>query len=143
MIHWKTAATGLALAFLAAGPVSGAEMRFDMHKDGDRWVRLDRQTGAMSVCREERGELVCRMSADDRAAWDAEVADLRERLDRLEARVAQLEGRPAPSGETGLPSDEEFEKTLGFMEKFMRRFMGIVKDLENEEERQAVPPDRT
>ena len=67
MISWKTAATGLALAFLAAGPVSGAEMRFDMHKDGDRWVRLDRQTGAISVCREERGELVCRMSAVARA----------------------------------------------------------------------------
>lgn len=142
MISWKTAATGLALAFLAAGPVSGAEMRFDMHKDGDRWVRLDRQTGAISVCREERGELVCRMSADDRAAWDTEVADLRSRIDRLEARVAQLEGRPVAPGDDGLPSDEEFEKTLGFMEKFMRRFMGIVKDLESEQ-KQGLPPDRT
>ncbi|MFP1632886.1 hypothetical protein ACLB6G_14225 [Zhengella sp. ZM62] len=142
MISWKTAATGLALAFLAAGPVSGAEMRFDMHKDGDRWVRLDRQTGAISVCREERGELVCRMSADDRTAWDTEVADLRSRIDSLEARVAQLEGLPPAPGDNGLPSDEEFEKTLGFMEKFMRRFMGIVKDLESEQ-RQGLPPDRT
>lgn len=142
MMFSRTAAAGLAFALLAAAPAAGAEMRFDMHRDGDRWVRLDRQTGAISVCRDERGELVCRMSADDRAAWDAEIADLHARIDRLEGRVAALERDPAPSGENGLPSEEEFEKTLGFMEKFMRRFMGIVKDMENEE-RQAVPPDRT
>ncbi|PHP65509.1 hypothetical protein CSC94_19105 [Zhengella mangrovi] len=137
----RIAAAGLALAIGAAAPASAQEMRFDLQRDGDRYVRLDRQTGAISVCRDEEGGLVCRMSADERQAWDTEVADLRTRVEALEKRLADLEGRPAATGNDGLPSDEEFEKTLGFMEKFMRRFMGIAKDLEKENGR--TPPDRT
>ena len=141
MISPRTAAAAIALALAATMPATAADLRFDMQRDGDRWLRLDRQTGAISVCREERGELVCRMSADDRQAWDAKVADLRARVESLEARLNALEGRPAPSDDAGLPSDEEFEKTLGFMEKFMRRFMGIVKEMEDE--RQPGEPGRT
>lgn len=141
MISPRTAAAAIALALAATMPATAAELRFDMQRDGDRWLRLDRQTGAISVCREERGELVCRVSADDRRAWDAKIADLRARVESLEARLNALEGKPAPSDDAGLPSDEEFEKTLGFMEKFMRRFMGIVKEMEDE--RQPVEPGRT
>ena len=44
-----------------------------------------------------------------------------------------------------LPSEEEFEQTLGYMERFFRRFMGIVEEFDREEKTtQPVPPaDRT
>jgi hypothetical protein len=32
-----------------------------------------------------------------------------------------------------MPSEEEFDKTLSMMERFMRRFMGVVKELEGDE----------
>ncbi len=66
----------------------------------------------------------------------ARIAALEARITALEARVADLE-TPAPAA-SGLPSDAEFERTLGFMETFMRRFIGIARELEADK-----APDRT
>ncbi|MGO7216292.1 hypothetical protein ACCS75_35305, partial [Rhizobium ruizarguesonis] len=58
--------------------------RFQLEKSGDPFVRLDRQTGAMSICQDKEGALVCRRAADERAAYEDE-------LDRLAKRVTALE----------------------------------------------------
>lgn len=73
--------------------------------------------------------------ADD--ASTARIAALEARIAALEARISDLEKAPAPAA-SGLPTDEEFERTLGFMERFMRRFIGVAKELEGEK-----TPDRT
>lgn len=73
--------------------------------------------------------------ADDAAT--ARIAALEARIAALEARLSKLEAAPPPAA-AGLPSDEEFERTLGFMERFMRRFIGIAKELESDK-----APDRT
>lgn len=59
----------------------------------------------------------------------ARIAALEARVAALEARLAELEAVPPPPA-SGLPSDEEFERTLGFMETFMRRFMGLAREFE-------------
>ena len=38
----------------------------------------------------------------------------------------------AARSEALLPTEEDFEKTMGYMERFFRRFMGIVKDFEKD-----------
>jgi hypothetical protein len=76
--------------------------------------------------------MICRMGADDRKAFEAELDILTTRLDDLEKKVAMLEGNaPANSGNR-LPNDEELDQTFDVMEKFFRRFMGIAKDLEED-----------
>ncbi|EPF00171.1 hypothetical protein [Rhizobium grahamii] len=104
--------------------------RFQLERSGDHFVRLDRQTGAMSLCEEKDGTLVCRMAADERAAYEQE-------LDRLSARVTALENKSIVN--KALPSDEEINRSIGIMERWMRSFMGIVKEFQSEEDRNTLP----
>lgn len=122
-------AAGLALA----GPSQAQDSaRYRLEPSGEGYVRMDTRTGEMSVCRMRGEQLVCTLAADERRAYDAEIDALHGRLDALEQRLAALEqGAPADGGEA-LPSEEEFEQTLGLMERFMRRFMGVMRDLERD-----------
>lgn len=125
-----------ALAAIAASPVLAQEdvERYQLERTADGYVRLDTTTGRMSICQETGGQLVCRAAVEEHEAYERDVGTLHERLDALEERVASLEGASGAE----LPSDEEFEQTLGYMERFFRRFMGIVRDFEDEQ-----APDRT
>lgn len=114
--------------------------RYRLERTDDGYVRTDTVTGSTSLCRERGGQLVCRMAVEERDAYDEGIAALQERVTALEDRIAALEGgRPA----AGLPDEEEFEQTLGYMERFFRRFMGIVKDLERDFDSGEPQADRT
>lgn len=110
--------------------------RYRMERTENGFMRMDTRTGAMSFCLEQAGQLACKPADDVMPQESGDTADLREKIDRLERRLSALEGR-APAA--GLPSEEEFEKTMGFMERFLRRFWGVAKDLERESE-PGVPP---
>ncbi|MGF0537492.1 hypothetical protein ACQQ2Q_05810 [Agrobacterium sp. ES01] len=115
---------------------TAADGRFALERIDNGLVRLDTRTGAMSLCQEKDGNLICRMAADERAAYE-------EQLDMLEDRVAALEaGKPGAnsrrsSANKDLPSDEEVDRSIGIMERFMRSFFGIVKEFEGEKESTA------
>ena len=126
---------------VAAAPVAalaqeGNQNRFRLEKTESGFVRLDTETGALTLCRDEGGQLTCRMAADERAAYEKE-------LDLLEKRVTALEGRQGTTAaKPGLPSEDEIETSLSIMERFMRRFFGLVQEFQ-EEERQQTTPNRT
>lgn len=104
--------------------------RYRLERTENGYVRLDTRTGAMATCEERGGQLVCRLAADEREAYEDRIDTLDDRIEALEERVAALEAPPAPAA--GLPSEDEFEQTLGYMERFFRRFLGIMKDLDGE-----------
>jgi hypothetical protein len=116
--------------------------RFVMQKTEDGYLRLDTNTGRMARCVERGDQLVCTMAVEEREAYDDALDGLQRRVETLEARVAVLE-----SGNESLPSDEEFERSLGYMEQFFRRFMGIIDEFDDRERRDPAPvepaPDRT
>ncbi|MVA95671.1 hypothetical protein GN330_00195 [Nitratireductor sp. CAU 1489] len=118
-------------AMMAAGGTASAQdgERYWIEKSQDGYVRMDRQTGEMSYCSGQGGRLVCRLAADDRRALQDEIARLQDEIVAIEERLAALESRPR---DEGLPSEDEFEKTMGYMERFFRRFMGIVKEFERD-----------
>ncbi len=142
MRHHVTLACAAALAGLAALPAAAEEAeRYRLERTEDGYVRLDTTTGAMTLCREADGRLVCAPAAQETGSA-SEVESLRERLRLLEGRVAALEsGVPV----AGLPPEEEFERGIGYMERFFRMFMGLVKEFEDEP--RAAPekpaPERT
>ena len=131
---------GVLILFAASVPASAQDdARYRLEKSGDRFVRMDTRTGAMSICEDRGGELACRAASDGELEPGASAG----RIAELEARVAALEAR---SGQpAAVPSDEEFERTLGFMERFFRRFIGIARELEQEETPPApgVQPQRS
>ena len=128
MIILTLAALSASIASVAAEDLS----RFSLEKTADGYVRLEKSTGEMSICKEQAGQLVCRLAVDDRAALADQVSSMDRRLTAIEGRLGNLEksgGRPIED----MPTDEEFEKTMGYMERFFRRFMGVVKELNDEE----------
>lgn len=129
-----------ALATLAAFPAAAQEVeRYQLERTEEGYVRLDTVTGRMSICQEDGGQLVCKVAVEERQAYERRFDELHDRLDALDARIAALE---AADPEAELPDEEEFERTMTYMERFFRRFMGIVDDLERdfgEEEPQPEP----
>ena len=111
--------------------------RFTLEKSESGFVRLDRQTGAVTLCTEADGTLTCRMAADEGAAYDADLARLEKRVEALEKQIA--EGAAAKGGE--LPSDAEIDRSIGIMERFMRAFFNLVQEFRGEEDKPV--PDRT
>lgn len=133
----------IALSALSIVPASAQDAeRFSMERTDTGFVRMDRVTGQMSICTERDGQLVCKLAADERKAFEGEVDRLAAKLDELERRIAAVESRPP----AGLPSESEFEQSLSMMERFFRHFWGIVKEFEREETTKtpdAPAPDRT
>ncbi len=117
------AAIGLAGVARAQEPAPG---RYAMQKSDSGIARLDTQTGEVSLCQEKDGQLVCRMAADERTAFELELDLLTKRVETLE-KVVESGGAAA---KRDLPTDEEIDRTMGIMERMMRKFMDIVKDLE-------------
>jgi len=136
------------VALLAGITVACAQetSRYTLEKTADGYVRMDNRTGEMSICSERSGQLVCRLAADERTAFEDELDRVMGKLEDIEKRLAALE-KSAPVNV--IPSDEDLEKTLNFMERFFRRFMDVVKDFDkdirggDEPPLPATPPQKT
>ncbi len=133
-----------ALAMTGIAGLASAEEaeRYRLEKSDTGYVRMDTVTGEMSICEERSGQLVCKLAADERAAFQTDIDRLQAKLDDVEGRVAKLEARPSIP-ETLLPTDEQVDKGIDIMEKFFRSFMGIVKDLDKDVARPDAEPQRT
>lgn len=129
----------IAAGFAAPALAEDTDMaRFALEKTDGGFVRLDRKTGALTLCQEKDGTLTCRMAADERAAYEEDLARLEKRVEALEKGLAT--GQPLAKGEP-LPSDEEVERSIGIMERFMRSFFGLVEEFKQQEE--GATPDKT
>jgi hypothetical protein len=128
--------TGLAIAG-GASAQDPAPGRYSMQKSETGIARLDTQTGEVSLCQEKDSQLVCRMAADERAAFEQEIDLLTKRVEALE--------KAAKSGDSvakqDVPAEEEIDRAMGIMERMMRKFMDIVKDLEGSDP--AQEPQKT
>lgn len=123
----------LVAALTAGAAHAEGEGRYRMEKTDTGFVRLDTASGDLSLCQEKDGQIVCRMAADERAAFEKELDLLTKRVEALEKAVATGQSTAKPA----LPSDEEIDRTMSIMEKMMQRFMGIVKNLEDGKEEPA------
>lgn len=132
--------TFIAVTLLSlSGPASAQDAnRYRLERTESGFIRMDTRTGRMSFCEERSGQLDCKPAEDEQTADAGRLQEMSRRIDELERRLAALESRPRPD----LPSEEEFEQTMSFMERFLRRFWGVAKDLERESGTEPAP-DRT
>ncbi|MGJ0394314.1 MAG: hypothetical protein ACR650_16460 [Methylocystis sp.] len=96
--------------------------RFTLQPAEGGFLRMNKDTGAVSYCSVKDGVSVCRLAADERAAFEAEIEELRAENARLKTASA------APPKSSTLPNEEELEKALSFTERFLRRIMRLFKE---------------
>jgi cell division protein FtsB len=121
-------AAAVASAAFAQAPQLNDNWRFKMQKVEDGFLRLDAQTGQVSHCRVREGGWVCETAADDRAALEAEIKRLADRVAVLERQVKE----PSPPSQFRMPTDAELDQMMSFFERVMKRFRGVVENLKKE-----------
>jgi hypothetical protein len=121
------------LASLIATPLA-AQDRYTIFEQGDRIVRVDRQTGAVDYCRRAGKRLTCELSPQERLAWQREIDRLSDTVAELENRINRLERDEAFAApqESERSSLQEIDEALTMTERFMRGFFGIIGRLEDE-----------
>ena len=108
-------------------PAAGEPGRYTMTPTEGGFLRLDTQAGSVSFCTVKDGLSLCRASADEKAALEAEVSRLRRENAELRSKLSDAP-TAQPKGSSGVPSEEEFERTLSFTERFLRRMMKILRE---------------
>lgn len=130
----------------AASVVVGQERqgRFAMSPVENGFVRLDTETGDMSICTQQDGRWTCRLMEDEAKALQDEVARLRDEVSRLRAQAAAPGTAPPsdrPEPKLELPSEEEIDKALDYFENIFRKLRERIDRFEREErERDAGTP---
>ncbi len=127
---------------LGAASVSSQEQqgRYVMNPVDNGFVRLDTETGAMSVCTQRNGRWVCELMEDEAKALQEEVERLKAEVKRLKDQAALAQPGPSeayPSERPGrsfeLPSEEEVDKALDYFENIFRKFRDRIEKFEREE----------
>lgn len=141
------AVTMLASWMPPVGTVRAAEPvgRYSMQPVPGGVLRLDTQSGAVSMCTSrEGGRIRCEPVEDDRGL-QAEVQRLTEENKRLRDDVKRLEelaglgdGKGTrPGGPTGpqfqLPTEEDVDKALSYLDRMIRKFRDKMQELEKSE----------
>ncbi|MFS8043798.1 MULTISPECIES: hypothetical protein [Xanthobacter] len=130
----------LALGLLACGPAAAqgtaaAETttpRFSFAPVEGGALKLDRETGVVSLCAKRPSGFTCEVVPDARDAYEAEIARLKAEVDGLRRGMAQAPGQPAPA--PGAKSDtrpdtSDLDQAFAYAERFYRRLKGLIDEL--------------
>lgn len=94
--------------------------RYAMQQTPDGFLRLDTRTGKVSYCAVKEGAARCALAADEREAYEREIASLREAA-KGGSKTTAL---PTPR----LPTDDEIDRTLSVMQRIWRGMNRIIGD---------------
>jgi len=134
-------ATIIALAlttFAVADPADNTGGRFTMSPVDGGFLRLDKETGAVAMCARSSTAWTCTPVEDHTPAATAEVSklerenrDLKDRVKALEDSLElklPLEG--PPGGKAQLPTEQEIDQALDYLERVYKKVRDRVKDLD-------------
>jgi hypothetical protein len=119
-------------------------------------MRLDTRTGAVSSCTNSEQGWACYVVPDERAAFDAEIGRLQAENQKLKARLAEHDStvtgkidQPLPKSdplnkaepkvadgarkiEIPLPSDQDVDRVMSFLERAWRRLMEMANRVQKD-----------
>jgi hypothetical protein len=135
------AAVALVFPIVLAAPAYAQEAvngRYVMTPTAEGFLKLDSRTGEVSDCRRSEAGFRCMVTPDERGALQAEIDRLAKENAGLRQSLASAglsppgpdasTAAPAPPSSKSGPSDEEFDRAMTLMERFMRRFMALMRD---------------
>ena len=114
--------------------------------DGGGFMRLDTETGTMSICQRKDGQWACAAVPDDRRALQGEIArlegenrELKGSVRRLEEELALPDAEGRRSRQAGprfkLPSEEEVDRAMDTVERMMRKFRDRIRNFKDSDRR--------
>lgn len=123
--------------------------RYTFSRADDGYLRLDQQTGQVSLCTRRSVGWACYPVPDERSALEEEIARLQKdnaaMKKELLARGIQLPGmkssqakpeatKPAPEAGPSVqgPSDAELDRAMAVMERLWRRLVEMVQRVQKE-----------
>ena len=133
----------LALLIGAAPDADQAGGRYRMTPaEGGAFLRLDTQTGAMSVCQRTDGRWACEAVPDERRALETEIDRLKSEVKRLEELLA-LPDPGTPDGKRAqrsgpklsLPSEEDLDRAMDYAQRMMRKFKERMREFRDSDRR--------
>ena len=136
-------AVALALLIGAAPDADQAGGRYRMTPaEGGAFLRLDTQTGAMSVCQRKDGRWACEAVPDERRALETEIDRLKSEVKRLEELLA-LPDPGTPDGKRAqrsgpklsLPSEEDIDRAMDYAQRMMRKFKERMREFRDSDRR--------
>ncbi|MCP4935440.1 MAG: hypothetical protein GY927_14865 [bacterium] len=135
--------TVIAGSFLMAASIAKAETgRYSMTPTKDGILRLDTKTGEVALCSRASGRLKCQ-------GVEGQSGSLQDRIRRLELEnenlrtqldAARLTPAPRDGGKLDVPTEEDVDKAMDFMEKLLHRFKGMVDDLKKDKKNEEGVP---
>ena len=132
---------GLAGASIAAQPPTAPPTderpgRFMLQPADGGFIRLDTATGDISLCVRAGASVECKPVKDDRD-MQREMARLVDENRELKAEIKRLEGMLGLDGGPGkpkprleLPSEEDVDKALGYVERMFKKFRDKLRELD-------------
>ncbi len=127
---------------LAGNAAPQQAARFSVIETANGFLRLDQENGSISICKEENGQMICKVGADERRAYQVEIDRINQQLDKIKIRLDALEGRKSAAkldpDASKAKEEDEFNRALKFADKAFRHFFGMVKELKKEEQKDAI-----
>jgi hypothetical protein len=128
---------------LSAQPPDDGKGRFAMSPIDGGFLRLDKETGAVALCTRKSEAWLCepvedktRGSDDKFARLEAENKSLKDRVKSLEEALETnkqpntAEGPPPPSPKMQLPTEEEVDKAMDYVERIFKKFKDRIDRME-------------
>ena len=145
---------GLAPAMAAETPDT-ENGRYTLQPSGDGMIRLDTRTGAVSNCSNSAAGWACYAVPDERAALDSEIGRLQAENAKLKEQLASREPAPTPGKiedalpksdkqvapntadgqrkiEIPLPSDQDMDRVMSFLERAWRRLIDMASRVQKD-----------
>lgn len=156
--HRLTAVLMAPMVLLSSG-ADAASGRYQMTPIEGGFMRLDTETGAVSICKAQAGKVSCTPAEDQvpatsgqaSAALKKENARLRAELERLErhfglgpntadpSKPNDLAPPTAPSKPLKIPQTEDVDQLFNYIEGMLKKFRERIERLEKEAERETTP----
>jgi hypothetical protein len=125
-------------------PPGSGEGRYTFNKTADGFVRLDMQTGEVSVCNQRSIGWACQAAPEDRAVLENEIARLRNENAALKKDLL-ARGLPLPSGATPEPpavsqhepqpqwrGDSDLDRMMAIVGRIWHRFVEAIARAEKQ-----------
>ena len=141
---------GMTLVAVSGPKAEETGARYSMSPAPNWVVRLDTQTGAMSLCTGTTGQWSCQDMNDSQRSLTAEIDRLRAENKSLKDQLDQSDqalglndngpDAPKPPAKFTLPTEQDVDKAFDYLEAMAKK---IHKRLDRLQEQQERGPDKT